>query len=139
MSRLLWPFDNKLNTCHFSFQKRKALNNYAKTITFETGKAKITADSGKVIADIIAILKEYPQSRFMIEGHTDSTGPAKLNESISDKRANSVRDYLISNGIDASRLEAKGFGESKPIDTNNTRAGRAKNRRVEINLIKNDE
>ncbi|MGY0391110.1 OmpA family protein [Bizionia sp. KMM 8389] len=115
---------------------QKALNAYAKTILFDTGKSSIKAQSEKVLQDIIAILKEYPNAKFTVEGHTDSVGSESLNMKLSDSRALSVKDYLTSNGIDAFRLSSKGFGESKPIDTNKTRAGRANNRRVEINLVK---
>ncbi|MFB9055532.1 OmpA family protein [Mariniflexile ostreae] len=115
---------------------QKTLNAYAKTILFDTGKATIKSQSQKVLSDIIAILNEYSNSKFTIEGHTDSVGSDALNQKLSDSRANSVKEYLIENGIDAFRLSALGYGESKPIDTNNTSAGRANNRRVEINLAK---
>ncbi|MFD2892088.1 OmpA family protein [Flavobacterium chuncheonense] len=115
---------------------QKALNDYAKTILFDTGKSSIKAQSEKVLADIVGILKEYPNAKFTVEGHTDSVGSDKLNMDLSDSRAASVKNYLVENGIDASRLTSKGYGESKPIDTNKTSAGRANNRRVEINLVK---
>jgi outer membrane protein OmpA-like peptidoglycan-associated protein len=86
---------------------------------------------------MVTIFKEYPNAKFSIEGHTDSVGAAKSNQLLSERRANAVRDYLIANGIAADRLTAQGFGEEKPIDSNNTKAGRANNRRVEVNLIKN--
>jgi outer membrane protein OmpA-like peptidoglycan-associated protein len=112
------------------------LNDYARTILFDTGKSSIKAESTSVMVDIIQILSEYPTARFTVEGHTDSVGSAKLNQSLSESRANAVRDFLIDKGIGASRLSAIGYGEDKPIATNNTRAGRKQNRRVEINLIK---
>ncbi len=115
---------------------QKTLNQYAKTILFDTGKSTIKSQSEAVLADIIAILKEYPNSKFTVEGHTDSVGSAKLNQRLSDSRANSVKEYLASHGIDGFRLSALGYGEDKPIDTNKTRKGRANNRRVEINLVK---
>jgi len=115
---------------------QKTLNEYAKTILFDTGKATIKTQSAQVLADIINILNEYPTAKFTVEGHTDSVGSEKLNQGLSEKRALSVKDYLVENGIDEFRLSALGYGESKPIDTNNTRAGRANNRRVEINLAK---
>ena len=115
---------------------QKQLNDYARTILFDTGKSSIKAESTSVMVDIIQILNEYPTAKFTVEGHTDSVGSAKLNQSLSEKRANSVRDFLIDKGIGADRLTAIGYGEDKPIATNNTRAGRTQNRRVEINLIK---
>ncbi|WP_298531876.1 OmpA family protein [uncultured Algibacter sp.] len=115
---------------------RKALNAYAKTILFDTGKASIKNQSAEVLQNIIDILKEYPNAKFNIEGHTDSVGSETLNQKLSDSRANSVKDYLVKGGIDGGRLSAAGYGESKPLDTNKTRAGRRNNRRVEINLNK---
>ena len=115
---------------------KKALNAYAKTILFDTGKSSIKAQSSEVLKNIIDILKEYPNAKFNIEGHTDSVGSEALNEKLSDSRASSVKDYLVDGGIDAGRLSSKGYGESRPLDTNKTRAGRANNRRVEINLNK---
>ncbi len=115
---------------------QKQLNDYARTILFDTGKASLKTESVSVFVDIIRILNEYPTAKFTVEGHTDSVGSEKLNQELSEKRANSVRDFLIKEGIGADRLTAIGYGEAKPIASNNTRAGRAQNRRVEINLIK---
>ncbi len=115
---------------------QKQLNEYARTILFDTGKSSIKAESTSVMVDIITILAEYPNAKFTVEGHTDSVGSSKLNQKLSDSRANSVRDFLIEKGIGADRLTAIGYGEDKPIATNNTRAGRKSNRRVEINLVK---
>jgi outer membrane protein OmpA-like peptidoglycan-associated protein len=112
------------------------LNDYARTILFDTGKASLKTESVSVFVDIIRILNEYPNANFTVEGHTDSVGSEKLNQSLSEKRANSVRDFLVQEGIGAARLTAIGYGEAKPIASNNTRAGRTQNRRVEINLVK---
>jgi OmpA-OmpF porin, OOP family len=119
-----------------SEELQKTLNEYAKTILFDTGKSSIKSQSEAVLSDIIKILNEYPNSKFTVEGHTDSVGSEKLNQGLSDSRANSVKEYLIKNGIDEFRLSSLGYGESKPIDSNNTSKGRANNRRVEINLAK---
>lgn len=113
---------------------QEALNGYAKTILFDSGKSSIKSQSESVLKDILGILNEYSSARFTIEGHTDDTGSAAGNQKLSESRANSVKDYLVNNGIEAARLSVVGFGESKPIDSNKTRAGRANNRRVEINL-----
>jgi len=115
---------------------QKQLNDYARTILFDTGKSSIKAESTSVMVDIIQILNEYPTAKFTVEGHTDSVGSAKLNQSLSEKRALSVKEFLVDKGIDEFRLSAIGYGEEKPIATNNTRAGRKQNRRVEINLVK---
>ena len=115
---------------------QKQLNDYARTILFDTGKSSIKAESTSVMVDIIQILNEYPNSMFTVEGHTDSVGSGTSNQKLSEERANSVRDFLIDKGIGSDRLKAIGYGEDKPIATNATRAGRKQNRRVEINLIK---
>ena len=115
---------------------QKQLNDYARTILFDTGKSSIKAESTSVMVDIIQILNEYPNAKFTVEGHTDSVGSESLNQKLSEERANSVRSFLIDKGISSSRLTAIGYGEAKPIATNNTAAGRKQNRRVEINLVK---
>lgn len=115
---------------------QKQLNDYARTILFDTGKSSIKAESTSVMVDIIQILNEYPTAKFSVEGHTDSVGSESLNQKLSEERANSVRNFLIDKGISSSRLTAIGYGEAKPIATNNTNAGRKQNRRVEINLVK---
>lgn len=115
---------------------QKSLNDYAKTILFNTGKSSIKEESNIVLYDIIRILKEYPVSRFTVEGHTDSVGSSILNQKLSESRANSIMNFLIQNGVDATRLMSVGYGENKPIANNKTKEGRKLNRRVEINLIK---
>jgi OOP family OmpA-OmpF porin len=112
------------------------LNNYAKTILFNSGKSSFQAQTMPILEAITAILKEYPTSKFIIEGHTDSQGADALNQTLSEERAGAVKGYLIENGIDASRLTSAGFGESQPIDSNKTSKGRANNRRVEVKLVK---
>ena len=115
---------------------QKQLNDYAKTILFDTGKATIKPESVSVMVDIIQILNEYPNAKFTVEGHTDSVGSNQSNQRLSEARANSVLDFLINEGISANRLQAIGYGEEKPIAPNTTKIGRKQNRRVEINLIK---
>ena len=117
-------------------KEQKQLNQYAKTILFDTGKATIKFQSAEVLNQIINVLKKYPNSRFRIEGHTDSTGKKAKNMILSQNRADAVKVYLIQGGIDASRLESQGFGPEKPIASNKNKKGRELNRRVEINLIK---
>lgn len=114
---------------------QKTLNEYAKTILFNSGKSSIKIESTQVLIDIIEILKEYPKANFSIEGHTDSIGSAASNQKLSESRATSVMDFLIEKGISASRLSSIGYGESKPIATNMYKDGRKQNRRVEINLV----
>ena len=112
------------------------LNEYSKTILFDTAKASIREESYAVLQNIVDIMKEYPNTSFVIEGHTDSRGSDSLNQRLSDERAASVKNYLTTIGMDASRLSSIGYGETRPIATNNTAAGRQQNRRVEISLKK---
>ncbi|WP_430908730.1 OmpA family protein [Maribacter sp. 2-571] len=115
---------------------QKQLNDYAKTILFDTGRSSLKPAATSVFVDIIRILNEYPNAKFSVEGHTDSVGGAKTNQKLSEERANSVRDFLIAEGIAADRLTAIGYGEDRPIADNKTSKGRKENRRTEINLIK---
>ena len=114
----------------------KRLNDYAKTILFDTSKSSFQAQTMPVLQAMTAILKEYPAANFSIEGHTDSDGKDVANMKLSENRAAAVVKYLVENGIAASRLSSKGFGESMPIDSNKTKAGKANNRRVEVKLVK---
>ncbi|MBG6186584.1 outer membrane protein OmpA-like peptidoglycan-associated protein [Flavobacterium sp. CAN_S2] len=82
------------------------------------------------------ILKNYPNAKFSVEGHTDSDGSDEMNQKLSEDRANVVRDALLERGIKAENLNAVGFGESTPVETNKTAAGKAKNRRTEVILQK---
>ncbi|MCK8142353.1 OmpA family protein [Flavobacterium sp. I-SCBP12n] len=114
----------------------KTLNNYGKVILFDSGKSTFQKGTYTVLQSITSILKEYPYSKFMIEGHTDSDGSNELNQALSENRAAAVKNYLIENGIETDRLRSTGFGETKPIASNKTAKGKAENRRVEISLIK---
>ena len=115
---------------------QKRLNQYAKTILFDNGKATIKFESAEILNQIINVLKKFPKSRFRIEGHTDSTGNKRKNIELSQNRADAVKIYLIQGGIASDRLESVGYGPEKPIASNKNKKGRALNRRVEINLIK---
>jgi outer membrane protein OmpA-like peptidoglycan-associated protein len=112
------------------------LNEYGKTILFDSGKSSFKNQSFSVLESITNILKEYPNSKFMIEGHTDSDGSNALNQTLSENRAAAVKNYLVEKGIDTDRLKSTGFGETKPIASNRTAKGKAQNRRVEVSLIK---
>jgi outer membrane protein OmpA-like peptidoglycan-associated protein len=104
-------------------------------INFDIGKATVKPESFPVIDQISSYLKEHPQMRIMVEGHTDNTGSAELNMTLSDKRAQSIKAEIVKRGIDAGRLETIGFGASKPIADNKTAAGRTQNRRVTIKKL----
>jgi outer membrane protein OmpA-like peptidoglycan-associated protein len=101
-------------------------------IHFETAKATILPDSESVLGEVAKMLQQNPDIKVSVEGHTDNVGSATSNQTLSEKRAQAVVAWLKSHGIDASRLSAKGWGSSKPVDDNTTEDGRAKNRRVEL-------
>jgi len=104
-------------------------------VNFDFDSAKIRPDSEQKLDRVVSILKDNPDVRVRVEGHTDSTGPEKYNLGLSFRRAESVKAYLASNGIDANRLSVVGYGEAKPLVSNKTRAGRAVNRRVEFKVL----
>jgi OOP family OmpA-OmpF porin len=114
----------------------KRLNEYARTILFNSGKATFKEETLPVLASMLSIFKEYPNANFSIEGHTDSDGSNALNQTLSENRAAAVKNFLVENGIVADRLTSTGFGETKPIASNKTKKGKAQNRRVEVKLIK---
>jgi OOP family OmpA-OmpF porin len=104
-------------------------------INFVTGSAEITRGSRPVLDQAVLILKEYPDVKLEIQGHTDDRGSDEFNKNLSQQRADAVKLYMVNAGIDAARLTAVGYGEDKAIATNRTAAGRAKNRRTEFMLI----
>ncbi len=105
-------------------------------IHFETGRAKILEDSFSLLDEIAQVLQQNPDISVRIEGYTDNVGSAAYNLKLSQLRAENVMKYLITAGIDPSRLTAKGFGMMDPIASNASAAGRAKNRRVEFTITK---
>ncbi len=104
----------------------------ASKIFFETNKDVLKTASLAQLDELVEILKRYETARLVIEGHADSQGPDDYNLTLSQKRTEAVKTYLMGRGIMESRLTAIGYGESRPIADNNTAAGRAKNRRVEL-------
>jgi OOP family OmpA-OmpF porin len=109
------------------------------TIQFETNKAKIKKRSHVILDEVVKVMQTRTGiTKVRIEGHTDSTGDAAKNRTLSQERAQSVLNYLVKKGIARHRLEAKGYGPDKPIADNNSPEGRKKNRRVEFTIIAQD-
>jgi len=106
-----------------------------KGIQFGNNSAVIRAVSKPLLDDAAKVLKQYPDLRLEISGHTDNTGSKERNTELSAQRAEAVKKYLVDQGIAASRLEAKGLGPDKPITPNNSDAGRQENRRIEFRLL----
>jgi len=108
-------------------------------ILFETGQAKIRKQSFKLLDEVASVLARNPGlGPVLIEGHTDNVGARALNLNLSDRRARAVLEYLVGKGIDRKRLRSQGFGFDRPITSNKTPLGRAKNRRVEFRLVKSE-
>ncbi|WP_454829695.1 OmpA family protein [Pseudoxanthomonas wuyuanensis] len=106
-----------------------------KGVNFDFDKSTLRPDAVSILSEATEILKRYPDLRVEVAGHTDSVGTDAYNQGLSERRAKTVYDYLTSNGVDASRLVGpNGYGESRPIDTNDTAEGRARNRRTELNV-----
>ncbi|KXF75728.1 hypothetical protein ATN84_17270 [Paramesorhizobium deserti] len=105
------------------------------TIHFETGSARIDKDSARVLDSVVATAQRCPSGKVEIQGYTDSEGSPKANLALSQQRSNAVRQYMVNAGVDGSRLTAVGYGQAKPIASNDTQSGRAKNRRIEF-LVK---
>ena len=110
------------------------VNVAAKKVFFATGSSKLLAKSYPALNSVVTVLTDNPTYKVDIEGHTDTTGTHEKNMVLSNDRAASVKAYLVSKGIDESRIKSEGFGPDKPIATNKTAAGKAKNRRVEMKL-----
>ncbi|MDB5245723.1 MAG: OmpA/MotB domain protein [Segetibacter sp.] len=115
-------------------ETKKRLNFAQRGIYFETGKAIIKKTSNALLNEIVSIINEYPDYNLRLGGHTDAVGSDASNMRLSQARVDAVKAYLVSKGVSEDRLEATGFGETKPIASNKTAAGKARNRRVELEL-----
>ena len=116
-------------------ETKKRLKAATKFIQFELNKAVLKRSSYPTLEDLVNVLNEYPDYNLSIAGHTDSQGKDAYNLKLSDDRAAAARTYMLTKGIPANRIESRGYGETKPITTNATKAGRALNRRVEFDLF----
>ncbi len=124
------------NGCPEIPQKDKDVLDLAmRAVQFDTGKATLKPESYTILIQIARILDRNPAYNLSISGHTDNTGGASINQTLSERRAKACYDYLSTQGLSISRMNYAGFGESRPISDNNTLRGRTLNRRVEFNLI----
>ena len=108
-------------------------------ILFDVDRADLKYDSRAELAQLAAILNKYSDTNIMLGGHTDSTGSADYNLRLSERRAHSVADYLTTQQVDPNRFDVRGFGMNEPVASNDTVAGRALNRRVEVAIWANDK
>ena len=105
-------------------------------VLFDTGKFDLKPDATSTLEALAALLAKHSTSAVVIEGHTDSVGSPQSNQQLSENRASAVRQWLVANGIPASRITTKGLGSTAPVATNGTADGRQKNRRVEVRVQK---
>ncbi|WAK01490.1 OmpA family protein [Methylobacter sp. YRD-M1] len=108
-------------------------------LQFQTGKARLDPSASHNLYQLASYLKENPNRKIVIEGHTDSVGSSHSNQLLSERRAHAVANFLISNGVNSSRITDIGYGEDHPVDTNSTAAGRRHNRRVEVIIMNEGE
>jgi OOP family OmpA-OmpF porin len=104
-------------------------------ISFETGSAKLTAESAEQLHNIATILRAYPRATVTVSGHTDNVGNEQANRNLSMARAKAVAHSLTSDGVESDRVRAEGYGSQKPVANNSTEAGRAQNRRVTLDVV----
>lgn len=113
---------------------RTILNKAMQGIQFENGKATIKKNSYEILDQVAKVFIDNPSYVIEVQGHTDNVGNYQQNLILSEKRAQAVRDYLVKHGVDTNRITAHGYGPDRPIASNNTKEGRAQNRRVEFNI-----
>lgn len=113
--------------------------NFNSKVLFGTDKSDLSDKSKTTIDDLAQILNKYPDTDLTIQGHTDSTGPDAYNQTLSEKRAASVANYLKEKGVKAERLTSVGFGETLPVADNATAEGRSENRRVSFVIVPNEK
>ncbi len=106
-----------------------------RNIFFDTGKSDLRGESTSELQRLVKLLNDNPTLKIEVSGHTDNIGDPKINQSLSELRATSVMNFLISNGINKTRLVAKGYGSSQPLDNNDSDAGRQNNRRTEFKIL----
>jgi outer membrane protein OmpA-like peptidoglycan-associated protein len=128
LSRLL----QQLNAILVTQDTARGLISTLPDVLFETGKYTLRPTARESLAKVAGILSAYPDLRLEVDGHTDSVGSDEYNQQLSEKRAASVRDYLVQQGIPVAAVTVMGFGKTQPIASNATPAGRQQNRRVEV-------
>ena len=104
-------------------------------VYFPTGKAEIINNSYRELDKLVKMMREKPEMRIRVDGHTDNQGDSEKNKELSQKRAEAVKTYLVEKGIDEERITCKGWGDTKPVAKNSTESSRQKNRRVEITIL----
>ena len=101
---------------------------------FDFDRSSVKPEAAAILDRLVAFMNENKDKKTTLSGHTDSVGTEAYNQKLSERRVNSVREYVVKKGVDSGRVSGQGFGESKPIADNRTAEGRSKNRRVEIKV-----
>jgi len=115
-------------------QEDSLLVTMSEAILFDVNSAALKPQAQSVLTQTADVMVRYPESDILVKGHTDSTGSEVYNQELSERRAKSVQNFLIANGVASQRITAIGFGKTMPVATNDTLEGREKNRRVEIEI-----
>jgi len=105
-------------------------------VNFDFDKSNIRADAADILDEAAHILRDQPDVRVSVDGHTDARGTDEYNQKLSERRARAVLERLVRLGVGSSRLEPQGYGESRPVASDETEEGRAQNRRVELNVVR---
>ena len=113
--------------------------NSTSNLNFENGKTNLNASTKETMSVIVTALKNFPKVNLIIESHTDSSGEEAINMKMTTERVNSINTYLVENGIEASRIKTKSFGEKQPKFENNTNLNQQKNRRIEFGFYASEE
>src|SRR5688572_16797524 len=108
-------------------------------LLFKTNSSELEANTKSNLTELAGTLNKYDDTNVLIEGHTDNTGEDPYNQRLSERRAAEVQQYLMSQGVDGSRLTTRGYGESQPVASNDSDGGRASNRRVEVAIYANEK
>lgn len=114
--------------------ERTLLVHFESDVLFAVDSSSIDSDGRYTLEEVAGVLGEYPKTAVIIQGHTDSTGSDEHNQGLSERRADSVYRYLMSQGVDGERMSAVGFGETEPVASNASESGRQRNRRVDLML-----
>ena len=128
---------NKIPNTTVTREEDRLVVTMSDSILFDLNSAALKFQSMTTLDQMADVMVRYPDSGILVKGHTDSTGSEKYNQELSERRSKTVRNYLISKGVSSMRITAIGFGETIPIVSNDTAEGRARNRRVEIEIKPN--
>ena len=108
-----------------------------RNVFFDTGRAEVKLDSYPELDRLIQLMNDVPSLKIELSGHTDNVGSVASNQKLSQRRAEAVRGYLVSRSVDGSRITAIGYGSQRPVDSNDTKEGKANNRRTEFEITAN--